>query len=58
MLLFETRLLLLPPATVLVLNKTVPPAAPTAAVDDPRMAQRVSVSLDAPLMSEWCWCRQ
>src|SRR5574338_357070 len=49
-LLFEIVLLLLPPATVLVLKNTLPPAVAAAAVDAPRMVQRVTVLLEAPLI--------
>jgi hypothetical protein len=50
MLLFETVLVLLPPATVLVLKRTLPPAVATADVDDPRIVHLVTVSFEAPLM--------
>ena len=50
MLLPEMVLLLFPPATVLVLKSTLPPAVLIAEIEDPRTVQRVTVSLEAPLM--------
>src|SRR5436190_14806491 len=51
MLLPEMVLLLFPPATVLVLKSTLPPAVLMAEIEDPRTVQRVTVSLEAPLMN-------
>src|SRR5215213_1045331 len=51
MLFFETVLLLLPPATVEVLNNTLPPATVVEAVDDPRIVQLVTVLFVAPPMN-------
>src|SRR5690348_1772759 len=48
--LFDTVLLLLPPATVLVLNSTVPVAAVVAPVAEPRIVVLVTVLLVAPSM--------
>src|SRR6478752_3209573 len=50
MLLFEIMLLLLPPATVLVLNKMLPPAVAAVALDEPSTVQFVIVLFCAPLM--------
>src|SRR4051794_39386799 len=47
----EIVLLLLPPATVLVLNKMLPPAVPAATVADPKTLTFVTVSLVAPLIN-------
>src|SRR5436305_5580354 len=53
--LFETVSLLLPtrlvPLAVAVLKRTLPPAVPTATVDDPRIVEFVRVSFWAPLMN-------
>src|SRR5438046_2428146 len=48
MLQFEMVLLLLPPTIVLVLNRMVPPAVPTAMVAEPRTVQFVTVLSVAP----------
>src|SRR3954469_13250863 len=48
----DTMLLLFPPrAAVLVLNRTFPPAVPTAAVDEPDIVQFAKISFWAPLIN-------